>query len=39
MTKVKRALEKNYQKDPEGFKTAEKSFNSNGYKTLKLMAF
>lgn len=32
-------LEGLYQGDPEAIKTAEKSFNSNGYKSLKLLAF
>jgi hypothetical protein len=36
---VKKLLGQLYNGDPEGFKIAEKSFNSNGYKSMKLMAF
>jgi len=39
MSMVKKMLERMYQGDPEAIKTAEKSFNSNGYKLLKLLAF
>ncbi|CDW78551.1 UNKNOWN [Stylonychia lemnae] len=39
MSAVKKELTKLYEGNPEGLKIAEKSFNSNGYKTIKLMAF
>jgi hypothetical protein len=37
--KVKKHLEKTYSQDKDGYKMAEKSFNSNGYKVLKIMVF
>ena len=39
MSRVKRSLTSKFGNDPAMVKTAEKSFNSNGYKMLKLMAF
>lgn len=36
---VKKLLAHLYKADPEAIKIAEKSFNSNGYKSVKLMAF
>lgn len=39
MFAVKKHLGNIYQNDAEGMKIAEKSYNTNGYKTIKLMAF
>ena len=39
MSMVKKLLAQMYKADPEAIKIAEKSFNSNGYKHVKLMAF
>ena len=37
--KVKKVLETKFKDDKDGLKMAEKSYNSNGYKTFKLMVF
>jgi len=39
MTRVKEHLARQFDKDPEGLKQALKAFNSDGYKTISVMAF
>ena len=39
MFRARKLLEKNYKDDKDGLKMAEKSFNSNGYKVMKIMIF
>ena len=39
MTKVKQHLEQRHRKDPEGFKTALKAYNSSGYKSFSIFVF
>ena len=39
MNKVKKVLSERFKNDPESMKIAEKSFNTNGYKIVRLMAF